>query len=253
MKKSIYIALILFAQTLFAQDNMSLFNEANAFYKEGQYQKAIDLYKDIEQSKEVSSDLYYNLGNCYYKLNSAANAIYYFEKALMLNPLNTDASNNLTFAKRMTIDNIEELPKTFLQRIETNYIQKLSFDEWAILSVIFAFFTALLFLLFYISKLSNKKRIYFVTSVLAFFALLVSLGLSYHQYHRVTNTKTAIIFAAKVSIKNAPTSNSEEIFELHEGTKVRILDAVDDWYKIILADGKIGWMTAADLKLLGFN
>ncbi|GGG91859.1 BatE protein [Polaribacter pacificus] len=253
MKKSIYIVFILVAQTMFAQTSSALFDQANGLYKEGQYKKAIELYTQIEGKDSISSDLYYNLGNCYYKLNSVANTIYYYEKALLINPLNTDATNNLTFAKRMVIDNIEELPQTFLQRLETNYIKKLSFDQWARISVIFSVLTAVLFLLFYISKISNKKRIYFITSIIAFLGLLASLSVSYHQYDKHKTTKTAIIFAAKVSVKNAPTSNSDEIFELHEGTKVQILDAVDDWNKILLADGKIGWMSSSELKLLTQN
>ena len=230
--------------------NKDLFDSANLSYKEGKYQDAIDAYLQITAKDSISSSLYYNLGNAFYKLNNVANTIYYFEKALILDPLNEDAANNLEFAKRMTIDSIEELPKTFLQKLETNYIQKLSYNQWATLSVVLSFVAAFLFLLFYFSSISSKKRVFFLTSMLSFFVLLASVFITYNQYQKHSNTKTAIIFAAKVSVNNAPTNNSDEIFILHEGTKVNILDTVDNWKKIKLADGKIGWITTDSLKEL---
>ena len=228
----------------------NLFDNANLLYKEGKFEEAIKLYKEIEAKDSVSSALYYNLGNSYYKLNNVANTIYNYEKALLLNPLNSDAANNLKFARRMTIDNIEELPKTFLQRLEMNYLQKFSYNQWAILTIVFSFLAATLFLLFYFSTISNKKRIYFITSITSFFLLIFSVFITYHQYQKAINTKYAIIFSPKIAVNNAPTSNSEEIFELHEGTKVNVLDAVDTWNKIKLADGKIGWIPSKDIKML---
>lgn len=251
MKKLFFLLCILSTTVIVAQQsNTSLFKNANTFYKDGKYKEAIDLFKKIEAKDSVSSTLYYNIANSYYKLNSVANTIYYYEKAIQLDPLNTDAINNLEFAKRMTIDNIKELPKTFLQRIEANYIQKLSYNQWSILAVFLSFFAAILFILFYVSSISNRKRVYFLTSILSFFLLAITVGISYNQYKRVTSTKTAIIFTSKISVNNAPTLNSDEIFILHEGTKVVVLDTVDSWKKIKLADGKIGWITASSLKEL---
>lgn len=251
MKKLFFLIYILFTSVVVSQkDNKALFDAANENYKLGNFQKAIDQYLKIEESKQVSSDLYYNIANSYYKLNNVANTIYYYEKALILNPLNEDASNNLEFAKRMTIDNIEELPKTFLQKIEVNYIKILSYNQWAILAVIFSFIGAILFLLFYYSTISSKKRIYFLTSVLSFVFLSISVFTSYNQYQKELNTQYAIIFVSKASVNNAPTSNADEVFILHEGTKINIIDTVDNWKKIKLADGKIGWISADSLKEL---
>ena len=127
MKKICYLLFLFATSFLVGQNNTTkLFEKANKNYKEGSYEVALDLYKQIEAGNVVSSELYYNMANSYYKLNRVGQTIYYYEKALQLDPLNEDAANNLTFARRMTIDTIEELPKTFLQKIENNYIQKLS-------------------------------------------------------------------------------------------------------------------------------
>lgn len=250
MKKQILFILLFVVNAIFAQSNTELFDKANELYKDGNYQEAINLYKQIEGNDAVSSTLYYNLGNCYYKLNNVANTVYYYEKALLLNPLNKDAANNLEFAKRMTIDRIEELPKTFLQRLETNYIKKLTYNEWAIVSIVFSLLAATLFLLFYVATISSRKRLYFVTSMLSFIILITSLAITYNQHQQYLNTKYAVIFSPKLIVKNAPTSNAEELFELHEGTKIQVLDAVDNWKKIKIADGKLGWIISDDIKML---
>lgn len=248
--KKITLLLVLFTSLLSAQTVDELFTQANKAYKEAKYNQAIELYQKIETEGKISSELYFNLGNSYYKLNKVAPTIYNYEKALQLDPLNEDAANNLVFAKRLTLDAIEELPKTFLQKLNENYLQKLSYNQWAIVVVIFSFLAALLFLLFYFSVTSSRKRLYFVTSIFSFLLLIFSLVITYNQYTFSKNNIQAIIFAEKAEVKNAPTLNSEDVFTLHEGTKVKVLDAVDNWKKVKLADGKIGWIIASELKVL---
>jgi tetratricopeptide (TPR) repeat protein len=248
MKKFVTILLLFLSFAMYSQAPNKLFAEANTFYKEANYNRALGVYLAIEEEGFISSGLYYNLGNCYYKLNKVAPAIYYYEKALKINPLNEDAQYNLAFAKRMTIDVIEELPKTFLQRFSTNVIQKLSFDTWALIAVIASFLASMLFLLYHFSSSSKKKLFYFNTTIFAVFVMLISVFFAFHNYDTVQKNRIAIIFAVKTQIRNAPTNSSEEIFELHEGTKVIVLDELDNWKKIKIADGKVGWILDEDLK-----
>lgn len=249
MKKILFLLLII-ANSVTAQNADSLFVSANNLYKVGKYTEAIEKYEKIKSLDVVSTDLFYNLGNSYYKLNKVGPAIYYYEKALILDPLNEDVKNNLVFAKRLALDNIEELPKTVLQKINTNYLQKLSYNQWAVVVVIFSFLGSLLFILFYFSETPLKKRFFFITSIASFFFLIVSLFITYNQYNFSKKNKAAIVFAEKTEIRNAPTLNSEEVFTLHEGTKVIVLDSVDNWKKIKLADGKQGWIISTEIKEL---
>lgn len=237
-------------QGIFAQSADDLFTKANDEYKQEKYNEAIKTYDQIESLGVISSELYYNLGNCYYKLNKVAPSIYNYEKALLLNPLNKDAQNNLVFARRLTIDNIEELPKSVFQKIDESFVKKLSYNEWAVVSVSLSSIGALLFLLFYFSYTPSKKRVFFVTSMLSFLLLIASsvFAIKEHSYSK-TNIQ-AIIFIQQTEIKNAPTSNSEVVFTLHEGTKVDVLDTVDNWKKIRIADGKIGWVISDEIRLL---
>jgi tetratricopeptide (TPR) repeat protein len=249
MKKILFLLLII-ANTISAQNADELFSSANDLYKNEKFEKAIELYKQIESQGLSSSELYYNLGNSYYKINKVGPSIYYLEKALKINPLNEDAKNNLVFAKRLALDKIEELPKTVLQKFNINYLQQLSYNQWAIVVIVFSILGSLLFLLFYFADAPALKRFYFVTSSLSFILLIVSLLITINQYSLSKNKKEAIVFAEQTEVKNAPTFNSEDVFTLHEGTKVLVLDAVDDWRKIEIADGKQGWIIADEIKVL---
>jgi len=249
MKRIIFILWVV-TNSITAQNADSLFVAANNLYKNDKFETAIKNYKKIESQNLISSELYYNLGNCYYKLNKVGPSIYYYEKALKLNPLNEDVRKNLVFAKRLALDNIQDLPQTFVQKINTDYLQKLSYNEWAILVIIFSITGSALFLLFFFEEVSSKKRFYFTTSIGSFLLLITSLIITYKQYNLSKNNIEAIIFAEKTEVRNAPTLNSEKVFTLHEGTKVSILDRVDYWEKIKIADGKIGWIDSNDLKLL---
>jgi tetratricopeptide (TPR) repeat protein len=247
--KNVFLSwFLLFTTVIIAQSPKELFSKGNELYRNGDYSKAVELYKSIEDKDLQSSDLYFNLGNCYYKLNKVAPAIYYYEKALKLNPENQKAITNLSFAKRMTIDVIDVLPKTFLQKFSTNIIQKLSYNSWAFIAVIASFLVAIFFLLYYFTFSSNKKLLFFNSSIISLVVLIVTLFFSIENYKQIQKNRTAIIFATKVEVKSAPSMNSEEAFELHEGTKVIVLDELDHWKKIKLSDGKTGWIPSSELK-----
>lgn len=249
MKKTVFL-LFLFVNTMIAQNLDNLFSTANDFYKKEQFEKAIESYHQIEKKGMISVALYYNLGNSYYKLNKVGPSIFYFEKALKLDPTNEDVQNNLIFAKRLSLDAIQEMPKNLFERFNINYLQKLSFNQWAIVSVIFSCLASILFLLFYFSISPAIKRTFFGLSVFSFLLLIISFTITYNQFLFFKNNKEAIVFAETSTVKNAPTFNSEEVFILHEGTKVIVLDVLDNWKKIKLADGKQGWILSKEIKEL---
>lgn len=248
--KNILFLLLLIANSISGQNADSLFVSANELYRNGAFEEAIKKYKEIETLDAISSELYLNLGNAHYKLNKVGPTIFYYEKALKLDPLNTDVQNNLIFAQRLALDNIKEVPKTIFQKFNSTYLQKLSYNEWAIVVVLFSLLTALFFLLFYFSYSPTKKRIYFTTSILSFIIFIFTVFITYNQYKQTKNKKEAIVFAEKTEVRSAPTLNAEEIFTLHEGTKVMVLDTLDNWKKIKIADGKEGWIIANEIKLL---
>jgi len=250
MKKILFISFLIFCNALTAQHADSLFVKANKLYQIEKYDEALQLYKEIEKENLQSDQLFYNIANANYKLNRIASAIYYYEKSLLLDPNNEDAKFNLGFAKRMALDNIEPLPKNISQKISDGIIQRLSYDVWAWLTVGFSFLFAILFLLYHFSYSSRSKRFYFVSSSISALLAFITLAFSYNNINYVKTNKYAIIFAVESDVKSAPTLSSEVSFELHEGTKVLILESLDNWKKIKIADGKTGWVVADDLQEL---
>ena len=250
MQKIIFFLLLIVGLGAQAQDLDSLFVQANKSYQQEDYLKALEMYVEIEDQNVVSGELFYNMANVYYKTNKVAHAIYYYNKALSIEPNNKDILFNLEFAKRMTLDNIEELPKSVSQEFRDSIVLKFTYNTWAIISVSFAFLFAILFLLYHFSYSTSLKRIYFITSGITVILVTLSLLFSYQNYRYVTNTRTAIIFAQQSQVKSAPTKSSEVNFELHEGTKVFVLESLDNWVKIKIADGKMGWIEEEDMKEL---
>jgi tetratricopeptide (TPR) repeat protein len=232
-----------------AQNN-ALFEQGKQQYKSEKFQEAINNWMKIVRDGEHSSALYYNIANAHYKLNSIGPSIYYYEKALQFAPNDYEILNNLAFAQNATVDAIEPLPKTIFAKWDTTLSSWLTFNGWAWVTVISAVLFALLLLLYYFSVYSVKKRLSFVGAILMFLLIIIGLTMSYRNYNKQVKDQPAIIFAESSNIKSDPSLKSETSFILHEGTKVQIIAEDEDWYRILLADGKDGWIHQIDLKPL---
>ena len=245
--------LFLFVLTLngilgMAQNVDSLFVQANELYRQENYTEALKAYEEIEAMDQESWALYYNIGNIHYKMNRVAPAIFYYEKALKLRPDQQDVRFNLEFANQMVLDNIEPLPRNLGQRFMDAVILKLTYETWAKIAAGLAFLFALLFLMYHFSYSTGKKRFYFIASIITVILVTTSVFFAFRNQLYVKNNREAIIFASEAEVMNAPTTTSEAYFELHEGTKVTVLESLDNWKKIRIADGKIGWIEEKDLR-----
>ena len=249
MKKWIFIVFIFSFSTGIAQNEV-LFESATKAYNEGNYEEAIDNYHEILKSGQHSAEVYFNLGNSYYKVNKIGPSIYYYEKALLLNPNDSEILSNLSFAQNMTIDAIEPLPQTSISRIVVSIKNILTFDHWAHTAVVFMFMFVLLYLAFYFFQFANKKRMALIASMICLFATAISILFAVIQYQDFKQTQPAIIFASETTVKEEPNNRSNTIFDLHEGSKVFVEDELNDWNKIRLADGKTGWIPSNDLRIL---
>ena len=247
MKKIVLLLCFLGSLTIFSQSEEA-FQRGNALYNDGKYQEAIDAYLSVINNEEESAEVYFNLGNSYYKLSQIAPSILYYEKALKLDPGDADIKNNLQFANNSKIDVIEVLPEGIVSRTMNSVINTFTFDGWAWASVILMLVFVGSLLLYFIAYTSFKKRIFFITSILSLVLSISSIIFAYQQYNLVQNEKYAIIFSEESEVKSAPNLRSEISFELHKGTKVKILDKVNNWNKIRLADGKTGWIPTEDLR-----
>lgn len=249
IKKLLYLFIGLFSMTLIGQ-NEPLFEKGKDFYKAEKFQDAINSWSQIVDNGEHSADLYYNLGNAHYKLNNVGPSIYYYEKALLLDPNDSDVKNNLAFAKNATIDVVEPLPKTFFAQWYDNVSGIFTYDGWALLAVLFAMLFVFLFLGYYFSFSEKRKRLLFTSSIVSVILLLASLTIAFMTFNDCEADRPAIIFAESTEIRSEPNMGSETAFTLHEGTKVQVIANDGDWLRIQLIDGKDGWIPSDDLKQL---
>lgn len=250
MFKKLTIFFSLFTVLLCTAQSNKLFDEATAAYNSGEYEKAIAFYTDILDDGEHSATVYYNLGNSYYKLNKIAESIYFYEKALLLSPNDEEVKTNLSYAQNMTIDAIDTVPETGLSKLYKSVTGKLTFDQWAYLAVALIIIFVLLYILFYYANSSTLKRWSFIGSILALFICIIAIVFAFIQRSNFKDLQPAIIFAEESSIKSEPNVSSQQVFVIHAGTKVNVLDQLDEWNKIKLADGKTGWIQKNELKLL---
>ncbi len=250
MFKKIFFLFVLCISTLTNAQNTTLFNSATTAYNNGDYNKAIENYLQIIENGEHSAELYYNLGNAYYKLNQIAPSIYYFEKALLLKPNDSEIKNNLSYAQNMTLDAFETLPETQFSKIYKTIIGTFSFDQWSYIAILFVFLFVFLYIAFKQFRYSTKKRIAFIGSIFSLFIVFTSLLFAYAQYKEFNAKQPAIVFTEEVVIKSDPNNSGQELFRLHSGTKVNIEEELKDWRKISLVDGQTGWLLAENIKPL---
>lgn len=248
--KKIFFLIGLLSMSLGFSQNEDLFSEATEFYNKGEYTKAIENYKQILESGQHSAAIYFNLGNCYYKTNAIGPSIYYYEKALLLSPNDSEIKNNLGYAQNMRLDAIEEVPKTEIAQAYDKVINLFTSNQWAYIAVTLVLFFVLAYLAYYFLRSANQKRIALITGIFSLTLGLLSILMSYLQHEQYRKDNPAIVFSKEVRVSSEPNESSETIFTLHEGTKVNVLEELDGWEKIRIADGQTGWLLGENIRLI---
>ena len=238
--------LILLINYSFSQN--SDFDEANLLYNEGEYMDAIEVYLGIIDDGLHSADLYFNIGNSYYKINDTPNSIFYYEKALLLDPDNESVKNNLSYAQNMLIDKIETLPKNQITVLFDSILSVFSYEYWQFFTILFQLLFVIFFILFFISKNSVLKRKYLTYSSTSLLIFIITLIISINSKNNYLKTDPAILFDKEVSFRSEPNLRSEEIFKLHEGLKINIKETVSDWTLIELSNGSEGWIPTVSFR-----
>ena len=186
--------------------------------------------------------MYFNLGNCYYKLNKVAPAIYNYEKALVLNPNDSEILNNLKFAQKRTVDEIKVVPTVGFAKLLRDFTAICHYNSWAWISVGFSVLFLVSFLGYYFSALTLHKRLFFAGMFVLFLLLLISVASAIFEKSHFKKERPAIVFAEMTDVKSEPQNKGNSVIILHEGTKVFVKETVDNWKKIQLTDGSEGWI-----------
>lgn len=247
IKTVIHLIMFCFSFAVWSQTD-SIFNKANDAYANGNYKEAQRLYQSILKEDKISSELFYNIGNTYYKMEDISNSIYYYEKALKLDPNNADIKNNLAFAERMRLDQFESLPESELDQGLNNIIKLFSVDAWSIIGIIILFMAGIVFALFIFSRRPFIKRLSLGISILLILISIGGFSMAQIQLEQINKNTYAVIFEKQKPVYEEPNTKASTLVELHEGTKVKILDQFRSYYKVELPDGTIGWMETTNLK-----
>jgi tetratricopeptide (TPR) repeat protein len=244
MNKIIKFSLLFFVFNIMvngqSQDYQNYFKAANNAYHQQNYEQAIELYQNILSQGYHSKEIYFNIGNSYYRLNRIGEAILYYEKAQKLDPRDVDIQYNLELANLRVIDRIEwDNLKLFFS------IQQLS----RLISVLFALTVFCLILWLFTKRYRLRRWILYLSAV----AGLLTIFWAYILIIRTGELKEfhwAIVLTPTVTVLSAPDENSTDVFLLHEGVKVSLNENRGDWVKISLPDGKSGWMKKNDIGII---
>lgn len=232
----------------FAQSPEQLAVEAAKAYNAKQYPEAINLYTKIISGGYESYALYYNLGNAYYRNNENTEAILYYEKALKIAPNNDDIQHNIEVVNSKLIDKVEKVPELFYKRWWKMLLNLMDLNTLAILNIVFLSIALILIALYIAATSTLIRKISFWTGLVLLFLFGLGSIAASQRNHYLNSQHEAIVFEPTVNIKSSPDDNSKDIFVLHEGTKVVLLDVVADWQEIRIANGSIGWIKTSYLK-----
>jgi len=235
---------------LFAQNFEYDIKKAEQFYAEAKYDSATITYREVLDAGYHSAELYYNLGNSYYKQNEIPSAILYFEKALKLDPSNEDVIFNLKLANTRIQDKIEALPLMFFARWYVSLYNMFSVDNWAKISLILFSFFALFSLFYFLGRSIIWRKLGFYLGFIFLLLSVSGLFLTYKKHTSQWEQSQAIVFNPSVTVKSSPNANGVDLFVIHEGTKLQIIDKVGTWCEIKIANGSLGWIELKTIELI---
>lgn len=224
--------------------------EADSAYINKNYTKAIELYETLLQQGE-SGEVYYNLGNSYFQQNELGKAILNYERALLLQPGNSDINANLDIARAKTVDKINPNPEVFFVAWTRAFINMLSVDVWGYCGV--AFFLCLLVSLsvyFFSTNIKIRKLGFFVAIISLILCITTNL-FAIEQKNKLDIRRDAIVLSPSVTVRSTPSDEGTSLFVIHEGRKVSIKDnSMNEWKEIQLEDGKVGWISVLAIEII---
>jgi len=250
LKRLIYL-LLLFALPLlgFGKDKeQTLFEQGNTLYAKADYKGAVANYKKILDEGYQSDAVYFNLGNAYYKLGEISSALLYYEKARKLAPGDDDINFNIQFANLKTTDKIDDAPQLFLVNWWHSIILAMSVNTLSTLSILFFLlgFGSLAYYLF--AQSITLKKISFYSGIVIIILGSTTIFIAGRQTAYFESHHEAIVFNASVTAKSGPDNNAKNLFVIHDGTKVTVVESNSGWIKIRLINGSEGWITLADAR-----
>ncbi len=248
MKKLLIILVILPGLLMAGSGPANLIAEADSAYNKGLFNEAAARYEKVIETGWESPALYYNLGNTYFKLNDLPSAILYYEKARVLAPRDKDIQFNLAIANSMIIDKIEAVPEIFYVKWWKQLKNSFNLHTWTIAGIVLFSLLVIVAGIFFLSVRVSLRKISFWSGIVLLLLAAASFSITYSKYRVEANQLEAIVFHPTITVKSSPGQAGKDLFVIHEGTKVYILDEHNDWCNIRIANGSAGWLPAGSIK-----
>ncbi len=223
MRYLMMLIFLFYTSISFSQEAIIQFEQANKLYRDGEYQKAAQMYEQIIKNGYESPSLYYNLGNAYFKLSNIPASVLNYERAKRLSPNDDDINYNLRLANLRVIDKIEPIPQIFIVNWWNSLVNTFSSSGWAWMIIIILWVAAFCGALIFVFQSSTLQRLAFFVAIVAVISVLLSVICFIQRYQDEGKQKSGIIFSQTVSVKSAPDAQSTDLFVLHEGVKVEFL------------------------------
>lgn len=238
----IFLLLIITIFNLFPNEINSLFEKGNEAYVSGNFEEAISLYNKIIDEGFESSELYYNIGNAYFKSGKLGFAVLNYERGLKLSPNDEDLIHNIQFVNSKLLDKIESVPLLFIFEWWNSFVKLFPINSWIVLSLIIYITLLTIIILFLYGRSIRLQKLSFAGGLFLFFLLIVFSFSTYSSIKKFNSTNEGIILSQQVNVKFSPDEKSTDSFILHEGAKIFIQDEFENWIKVKIADGKVGWI-----------
>lgn len=224
--------------------------QGDSAYMRHDYAAAIQIYEMLLNQGEAA-EIYYNLGNSYYKSNNIAKAILNYERALLLSPGDSDIRANLEIARSKTVDKEVTVPEIFFITWGKSVINYFRADTWGEIGIICFFLFLIALCLFLLSKRVIVKKFGFISGLVILFVIILSNVFAWQQKQKLLERNKGIILQPSVTVRSTPSESGTGLFILHEGYKVEIKDnSMQEWKEIQLEDGKVGWLPTEVLEII---
>ncbi len=227
-----------------------LFAQANDAYKSANYKQATALYEQLVQSGVEASQVYFNLGNCYYKSGKIASAILNYHRAQRLDPTDEDIEFNLSLAESRIADKIDPAPQFFIVKWWRLLVGLQIASVWSGVGVSFVWVLFVAAGIFFAANSPALKKAMFTTGIVSVIIIALMFIFAYRQHKTTMRDESAIVFASSVAVKSEPQEESKDLFTLHEGTHIEILGGDGAWCKIRIADGSVGWLRRNTIQVI---
>lgn len=234
-----------------AVTQVEFYQEGNRLYQEGDFEGALASYLRLVEAGFESGEVYYNIGNTYFKLGDVAPSILYYERARRLLPGDEDVQANLDLARSLTVDEIEPRPRFWLFSAVEWWVGLL--PSTLLIAVVAASYlvgtgVALLLILKRGAQVAVWGRRIASASGVVFF--MFGLNLAVREFE-LGQAQEAVVLQPQVDVLSAPLDDETlTIFTVHEGTKVRIDRLSEEWAEVVLEDGRVGWVPVGVLETI---